>query len=502
MKKVYAMLLMICTLFAFSACKDDDNDSTPPPVPVSDVKMPVSAEIGGELTITGKGFTENSKILFRNESGTTEEATVKTITQVDIVVEVPATLEAGEYTVILRQGADEWELKKITLLLKSPITEVVLPKEIEARGLLKITGQGFAAEGGFKIWMEPETGDRIEMEGVEKTDTGIKFKIPEDFALGIYTVYVEQAGYWTLGMVKVITAGPRPVTGIYMKTIYVAKDGEFLTEVDDEGNPTSEIYVTGENEITYSYDQEERLIAISGDTYTSEIDYSTADKITINTASISQDDNAWFKTTTEFVLLEGVAQSCTAVRNYKSPQRVNGQRLWVDAKETTSYTYTHAEGFLIGCAGTIVNQIGTNPSDSEEKNYTWTVENGNISSVAYKDWSQSPVADNYEYTTSFANYTGGMDLWALLSMKFDYPDAELRLLGIGGKYLSQLPGNRVAPRVSEYGDLSEHHTLEYQKNDKGELTELRITCTDDDSAMWDENSKLYYQVNVYTLSYE
>ncbi len=73
MKKIWCMLLMICSVCAFSACSDDDDKQKDiaggdKECPVTEIKVPDSAETGETVTITGKGFVTTAKLTLQNEN--------------------------------------------------------------------------------------------------------------------------------------------------------------------------------------------------------------------------------------------------------------------------------------------------------------------------------------------------------------------------------------------------------------------------------------------------
>ena len=66
MKNIWFMLLTVCTMFAFSACSDDDEKN--PTNPVSNAKVPATVQIGEEMIITGTGFTAPGIALYLEDA--------------------------------------------------------------------------------------------------------------------------------------------------------------------------------------------------------------------------------------------------------------------------------------------------------------------------------------------------------------------------------------------------------------------------------------------------
>ena len=106
MKKIRIMMLMICSICAFTACSDDDDPT--PQNPVSNVRIPATAEIGTEIIVSGTGFASTAQFTFK---GTASSADVSqlTIVSTGVTMTVPMSLTPGQYTLVLKQDG-EWEL--------------------------------------------------------------------------------------------------------------------------------------------------------------------------------------------------------------------------------------------------------------------------------------------------------------------------------------------------------------------------------------------------------
>ena len=488
MKNIYFLLLMIGSLCAYTACSDDDVE--PSGAPVDNIQVPLFGYLGDEFTITGIGFAENSKILFRDTEGKTVEMPLKSQSVAEIIVTIPEDLPTGGYVVVLRQGGD-WDLRMITINIKCPVSEYILPKEAEVEKVMKISGKGFTDE--VEVYMEPEDGDMVKMEGVEKTETGIQFMIPEGFATGVYTVYIRQDGNWALGIMKVIPAGPRPIKGIEIKGCYIDENGTIL----DDGDGGE--WIEYESYIALEYDDQERIISIDFGDYAWTVDYSVENKITMT--STSGEGNSKKERTAEYTIRDGVAQSYAGTVKYMTYIRVNGQRVWVSAEDIVDYTVgCSPEGFLNTLTGTSVQKVETLPDASSVINYTWNMEGGQVTSVVGVDDYGDEMSWNFEdYTGGYLNNTVGVDLSFLLSREFDLEDANMRLLGIAGKNLTLLPVRIVKPDPYD-SEWDEHYKLEYKSNIKGQLDELKIIRLDEDAAYF-EYERYFYSTTIYKLIY-
>ncbi len=124
------MLLMICSVCAFSACSDDDDEKKEGEqekvCPVENIMVPPTAEAEGMVTITGKGFATTAKLALQKEEGTPMEVEAD-ITSDEVTFKVPANF-LGEYNVILTQDG-EWNIGTITI---TPVARGLRVKQIIA----------------------------------------------------------------------------------------------------------------------------------------------------------------------------------------------------------------------------------------------------------------------------------------------------------------------------------------------------------------------------------
>ena len=126
MKKLF--LAMLIGAVALVGCSKDDgrNDGGDPLV--TNVTLPASGTSfasGETVTITGNGFTASDAILFRVPTKATApttdiRATIIKVTATELTFEVPEGLPAGENSVILKRGASEMTLGKISIEAEEP----------------------------------------------------------------------------------------------------------------------------------------------------------------------------------------------------------------------------------------------------------------------------------------------------------------------------------------------------------------------------------------------
>lgn len=121
MKKIWLMLLMICSVCAFSACSDDDDDkkddgNVEEVCPVKDVVVPNSIEAGEDVTISGEGFAEGAKLYLQKEGETDNiELENAIIRETKAIFTIPLSFPIGKYNIILKQNG-EWKIGNIEIL--------------------------------------------------------------------------------------------------------------------------------------------------------------------------------------------------------------------------------------------------------------------------------------------------------------------------------------------------------------------------------------------------
>lgn len=127
MKNVYLFLMMMmCTVCAFTGCSDEEDDA--PVCPVTGVVLPKQAQkAGSEFQIAGNGFSSTCEIYLRAKQDVKAEVTERLASAVTVMI--PVTLTSGEYDVVLKQEG-EWTIGKITV--EEKVVKVV--KKITLKG--------------------------------------------------------------------------------------------------------------------------------------------------------------------------------------------------------------------------------------------------------------------------------------------------------------------------------------------------------------------------------
>lgn len=431
MRKLYYLLCMVCTLCAFNACSDDDDD-TNASVPVTEITVPAKVQAGGELIIAGNGFAKDCKIMLKNESETIE-LTITERLSASITCSVPKTLAPGEYTVVLLQ-AGEWPLRKITVLEEGapdpnmPVTSLLLPKDPVAPGAeVVIQGIGFA--NNCEIWLQK--GVERQKMTITATNTDVKFTLPGNFAADVYTVILIQDGKeWTLGEITVeaqAVVERNQIDKIAIKWSRKGKDHEELHSYTyDELGRVSQI------EVTYDGEKSNRVVftwtagGVKVENYTVDT-YGTGDYRT-------DPDDTWNYTVD--------AAGKVTQSDYSSP--------FVDSH---SYTWEYfQEGYL----------------KVVEKDYKYTMDGNHIQGYTDGMFSYKIVYDVEQPNKCVVDLMGEVLFYCNIEGKEQY---YARIAGITGSVPDLLPSSVISLGETPEEDF-ETATMEYETYPDGYVSKI------------------------------
>lgn len=438
MKKVYYMLLMICTICAFTACSDDDKDT--PQSPITNPVVPQTAAVGEEITISGIGFTTNSKLFLKGSDAQMTALPVKSASETGIVVTVPGTLAAGTYKVIIQQGGD-WELGTIAITSENPITEYSVPKKSLLGGAMVIKGIGFA--DNCKVALQPVLGDPVDVETVKKVDGGIEITIPANIEEGNYTVVLTQNGRWELGTTQV------------MSEIRVVIEMKLMEKYFEEGE--FDEFLASQMTTTLKYDGQGRVIAIL--------------KKSENT------DEIWDITYTdnEVVIAISGTNGDEPIENQITFTLENGRAMHcIDTLNKYEYSWHYnTPGYLLSV---------TDENDPDKPVVEYDYDDSDMSSCTF---SGTDISFSYNNPREDLNNQSGVDLFAFITETFTSPDLTVtaRLLGISGKYPVHLPKNFTSTDWGEY-------KITYTKTE-GEISSITLANREEDGDAYMEMETTY-----------
>lgn len=412
MKKLYYLLLMVCTVFAFTACSDDDdgNGDNPPKNPVTEYSVPAQGEIGGPVTIKGKGYTAESKIFLKNTK-TEVEATVTARTAVDLVFTVPVTLTAGTYTVVLNQAGGKWDLGSIALVATNPVKNIELVESsVKAGETVNIKGTGWA--DNCRIYLLNAASVKTDVENIQKTASGIQFTIPASVVAGIYTVMLEQAGDWSLGTIEVVSEGPRKLS--------------VIDYVDSDGYESKyELFYNADGKIDSVHRSNNDVLDESW-----KLSY-TDTKITITITGTDGHDNP-ADGTSIFNLENGVVKTSSST----------------GGDVTVNYTWKmNSKGYL--------ESIVNDDDDGNYAEYTYADNDDVSSSKCNAEGMLTDISFVYDANGIVENNLAGIDGMAFIFNTFGFPDFVARLLGIAGHVTPHLPSGtkeNAIPGEELWGD--------------------------------------------------
>lgn len=392
MKTYYLILAMICSMFAFAACSDDDKGGAGDDCPITGYSVKtLSVAMEGELILEGKGFTQDSKIFLKDASGKLTEIPVKTVSDVDIVCTLPASgLTVGQYTVVLRQEGKDWEMGKMTVTAALPIKDYSFEPEGISGKDIQIKGTGFKE---CEIYLKPDEGDAIQLTNVVKTEDGVTAFIPVKVVKGSYTLIVKQDGVeQELGLLKIVGETKRLVS---MELFEPKMNGGEINY---------------ESAYVQKFEYDEATGKLSGFTKGSRhitLDYSTPGKLIKNDGEDSYTYN----------LTDGRATNTT-----------DGESDW---------TVIYMDGFVSTMEGDVFGSPVTMTYKYTGQDLT-SLDDGGMGmlfgTITFGYGENSPE-----------NNIDGVDIFAILMEEFSVQDSDIRWFGISGNIPARLPATVTSP---------------------------------------------------------
>ena len=242
MKKMYLLLLVLCQVWTFTACSDDDKeDVKKPQMPITNLSVAAEAFIGEDLNILGTGFTETTELYLKNTKEVKTKLVIKERTASGLVVTIPATLEAGTYKLVLKQG-DEWELQDIKLLPAIPLKNLKMRDYVGRGAVLTITGEGFVKT--CEMYLESEAGQDTPLEilqFIEKEGKieGVDVQIPDDIKTGTYAVWykLSEVDKWSMGNIDIMT--DQRLKKVVIQDILNSRTTTYVYGYDEENRMTT-----------------------------------------------------------------------------------------------------------------------------------------------------------------------------------------------------------------------------------------------------------------------
>lgn len=391
MKTYYLILAMICSMFAFAACSDDDkggDGGDDCPITGYSVKT-LSVAMEGELILEGKGFTQDSKIFLKDAAGKLTEIPVKTVSNADIVCTLPATgLTVGQYTVVLRQEGKDWEMGKMTVTAALPIKDYSFEPEGISGKDIQIKGTGFKE---CEIYLKPDEGDAIQLTNVVKTEDGVMAFIPIKVVKGDYTLIVKQDGVeQELGLLKIVGETKRLVS---IEKFEAKQSGE---------------QINYESAYVQKFEYDEATGKLSGFTKGSShitLDYSTPGKVIQNDGEDSYTYN----------LTDG-----------KADNTIDGNNdIWTLSYQDGFISKAESETEFFGPQSITYHYNGKDLVSVDDG------ENGMVimGTLTFGGYGEKSPANNID----------GVDIFAILMSDLSFPDSDIRWYGIAGNIPARLP---------------------------------------------------------------
>ena len=176
-------------------------------------------------------------------------------------------MTAGKYDLMLEQNGS-WKLGEVTLNVKElPVTDLKLPSSAELGGEIIIEGNGYTDD--MELFLLSAEGKKVALE-VALTENGIKTVIPQDVAVGEYSLLLVQGNFeWNLGSVNVTKPLVKRIKSFTFDMGMGAEMLQVWTLGYDEENRLTTIDATwmGEPYLSYQFAYSENKIEVVSDGY-------------------------------------------------------------------------------------------------------------------------------------------------------------------------------------------------------------------------------------------
>lgn len=185
--KYFLLMLLVATLpVAFTACSDDDDDGggVAPGIDVSlDIPATTVAQRSGDLTFAVKDQKAPlaSDNIFLEGSGLLHQCTIKSVSPESVTITLPASVESGTYSVVLRRGTTRKTLGSTSLN--------VVNRMIEPTAGMTVYGFISTPDGEGIPGVKVSDGTNFAV-----TDADGVYQMKSDKALG-YVFFVVPSGY-------------------------------------------------------------------------------------------------------------------------------------------------------------------------------------------------------------------------------------------------------------------------------------------------------------------
>lgn len=424
MKKIWLMMLLVCSVCAFPACSDDDDDDVSRTNPVSECTVPQTAEIGTEVTVTGKGFAQTAQLFLRNAENQETKVNNATFTASGATFTIPMGLATGEYTLVLKQEGT-YELGKITLTAASlPVIDLEIPVDLPLGKSITIGGNGF--DQACRIYLESTDNQRIELTITDRT-AGLVCSIPASLTAGSYKlILAQQGGEWVLAQ-ELNTVVVKHLTGISMSMLI------------------SDIDLSTFDEMMGIYTDEEmmEIMGMSKAELKAYIESMNNEEMILSSYVLNYSADQL-----KYIAREGMEESPMLTFEYEGNQ-IKG----TNPEENTSFSLTVEEGRVTGSTAVY--------SATRSGSYNWNYEDGYLTGLysvttgkaykycnfkdgnfmSYGDGDGSEIEDFYRYENKeLKNHPYAVDV-AMAIQAFTIDEAQFTaiLLGLTGKKSANLP---------------------------------------------------------------
>jgi hypothetical protein len=145
--KKISIILLLALMTACVGCKEDPLPPEDEGLKITGISIPssISVAVGGEITLTGKGFAIDDQIEFvlTSDAGKVYSSTVTAITATSATLTLPAGITSGSYRLTVIRGSDSMVLGTLTVNVVADTSIPDIPG-MTLKGVIYCDGEGVA----------------------------------------------------------------------------------------------------------------------------------------------------------------------------------------------------------------------------------------------------------------------------------------------------------------------------------------------------------------------
>ena len=186
MARIFTLVLGL--VLAVVACQEKDAAAGSGSDPLDRCVISDSVQPGMEAVVQWNGFESSAALCLKDAEGNESPVEVMVVTSSGLIFRVPAGVEAGTYSLVLRQSGKSQELGTIEVLEADlPVTGLDCPAAVEPGKDFVIEGVGLSEEF---ILIVSDGSRRVVLDCVMESSSRMRVSTPDELPAGTYALYL------------------------------------------------------------------------------------------------------------------------------------------------------------------------------------------------------------------------------------------------------------------------------------------------------------------------